>query len=239
MQMSGRVEPYEAAAGFIATQFPACSAAFLSGSVTRGEATATSDLDIVVVSPIGQPTFRASYRFMGWPVEAFTYTPETLRAWWAKDVATRLPKLPLMCAEGTILRDEHEIATTLQAEARKIIAAGPPSLTPDEITRMRYALTDVMEDLAGSQRPAETLLVAAQVADCAADLMLGLRQAWRGHGKWTMRALRRCDPTLADSLTTALLALAQRDDRAPLLAFAQAALAPVDGPLFAGYQVGG
>jgi hypothetical protein len=227
--------PQSAAAAFIAARFPACSAAFLGGSVVRGEATATSDLDIVVVSPADHPTFRALYRFMGWPVEVFTYTAETLRAWWAKDVAMRLPKLPLMCAEGIILRDGDGLATALQAEAKQIIAAGPPPLTSEEITRLRYALTDVMDDLHGSERPAETLLVAAQVAEYAADLILGQRRAWAGHGKWALRALRRCDPALA----AALLALTQQGDRAPLLAFAQAALAPVGGPLFEGYQVGG
>lgn len=46
--MPSKIEPLEAAQRFISTQFPRCQAALLAGSVGRGQATATSDLDIIL-----------------------------------------------------------------------------------------------------------------------------------------------------------------------------------------------
>ena len=43
-----RPQPIEAASKFIEDHFPKCNAALLAGSVIRGEATETSDLDIIV-----------------------------------------------------------------------------------------------------------------------------------------------------------------------------------------------
>ncbi len=43
------MKPIEAAQNIITLQFPNCDVALLGGSVARGEATKTSDLDIVIV----------------------------------------------------------------------------------------------------------------------------------------------------------------------------------------------
>ena len=43
------MKPIEAAQNIITSQFPNCDVALLGGSVARGEATKTSDLDIVIV----------------------------------------------------------------------------------------------------------------------------------------------------------------------------------------------
>jgi len=40
----------DAARAFVEYSFPACDAAFVAGSAVRGEATTTSDLDIVIVT---------------------------------------------------------------------------------------------------------------------------------------------------------------------------------------------
>jgi len=45
-----KMEGQDAARAFVAKHFPDCLAAVLFGSVARGEATATSDLDIIMTS---------------------------------------------------------------------------------------------------------------------------------------------------------------------------------------------
>jgi predicted nucleotidyltransferase len=45
-----KMEGQDAARAFVATHFPYCLAAVLFGSVARGEATAASDLDIIIVT---------------------------------------------------------------------------------------------------------------------------------------------------------------------------------------------
>ena len=51
-----RLDAVEAALAVVERDCPTCLAAFLAGSVVQGEATATSDLDIMVIVPEGSPT---------------------------------------------------------------------------------------------------------------------------------------------------------------------------------------
>jgi predicted nucleotidyltransferase len=44
------MDALEAVKIFLDQRFPECSAAFLAGSVIRGEGTSTSDLDIVIIT---------------------------------------------------------------------------------------------------------------------------------------------------------------------------------------------
>lgn len=64
----------EAAHAFVAHRFPNCSAAFLAGSVVRGEATSTSDLDIVIVGDDIRAPYRESFHELSWPIETFVHT---------------------------------------------------------------------------------------------------------------------------------------------------------------------
>jgi len=66
-----KMEGQDAARAFVATHFPDCLAAVLFGSVARGEATATSDLDIIIVTHEDIGPYRKSYREYGWFIEAF------------------------------------------------------------------------------------------------------------------------------------------------------------------------
>src|SRR5262245_59462550 len=72
---SNRLPPIEVASAFIDGHFPRCLAAFLAGSSSRGEATPTSDLDLLIVDP-GEPAPRwATFHAMGWPIETFLLSP--------------------------------------------------------------------------------------------------------------------------------------------------------------------
>jgi predicted nucleotidyltransferase len=51
---------------------------FLAGSIVRGEGSLFSDLDLVVVYTRLACAYRESFRFAGYPVEAFVHDPETL-----------------------------------------------------------------------------------------------------------------------------------------------------------------
>ena len=53
-------------------------AVFAAGSIIRGEGTPFSDLDLVVVYAELRCAFRQSFRFGGYPVEAFVHDPATL-----------------------------------------------------------------------------------------------------------------------------------------------------------------
>src|SRR5215813_7999201 len=71
---SMKMEGQDAARAFVTTHFPDCLGAVLFGSVARGEPTATSDLDIIIVTHEDISPYRKSYREYGWFIEAFVGT---------------------------------------------------------------------------------------------------------------------------------------------------------------------
>ena len=228
-----RPNPVVAGRAFVEGHFPECRAAFVAGSFLRGEATPTSDLDIVVVDDLADAPFRASYHEFGWPIEAFVHTVESCRWYFVND--GRRPSLAMMCHEGEVVRDREGFAGHIRAEARELLTAGPRPLSPEELASWRYGLTDALDDFVGCDREDEGVFIASIVAQEATDLVLLLNRQWLGAGKWTPRALRRFDPELAERLGTALTAYTRHGDKGELIAFATAALDMTGGRLFQGY----
>lgn len=230
-----RGEPREAAESVIDERFADCLAAFVGGSVFRGEDTATSDLDMVIITDREGAPFRHSLRTHGWPVETFVHTRRSYRRFFAAEVERRRPTLATMCAEGLMLRDREGLGTRIREEAQALIDRGPPPPTAEEIEHSRYSVTDLIDDLTGVERLEEGVFIAHDLAVAAADLILLHNRRWTGIGKWAPRALRRFDDDLACRLESALLAYSRTGAKDDLIAFADAALAPVGGRLWDGY----
>jgi predicted nucleotidyltransferase len=77
------------------------AATFAAGSIVRGEGTSTSDLDLVVVYAQLSRAYRESFRFDGYPVEAFIHDPATLEYFVLEiDRPSGVPALSQMIAEG-------------------------------------------------------------------------------------------------------------------------------------------
>lgn len=232
--------PLQVAGRLVTQDFEGCLAAFLAGSVIRQEHTSTSDLDIVIVTEADAAApYRRSLLRGGWPIELFVHTPDSLRRFFASDCAGGTPSLPQMCAEGLIVWQLDEIAETIKAEARQILAKGPAPLGPDELLSWRYSISDLLEDLRGSQRPEESLFIAAELAESAGGFHLARLQRWRGHGKWLYRSLKKADPLLAERLVEALHRAYCDQLVQPLIQLVEETLAPAGGPLFDGYYLGG
>jgi hypothetical protein len=120
-----------------------------------------------------------------------------------------------------------------QAECARILAAGPPPLTREEIDRQRYALTDLIDDLNHAVDVAERITMTATGWVAAGDAALRLGGHWTGRGKWLLRELRDMDPELAGEW------LAAAGSAARTATFAREVLDRSGGPLFDGYRAAG
>jgi len=227
------MEPANAAGDLVAARFPRARAAFLGSGVLSARRTATSDLDIVVLTDDPAAPYRESLIWRGWPAELFVQRPGSIGAWFAKDTARRRPTLARLCADGVILADADGTAATVREQARAVLATGPPPLGIREREARRYGLTDLLDDLAGSTDPGETVVIAWHVLERTAELALLLSDHWLGGAKWLLRELRAAEPALADAL------IAAREDPARLTALADAVLARAGGRLWAGYRQAG
>jgi hypothetical protein len=228
-------DPIQAARSFVDHHFPDALAAIVGGSFLRGEATSTSDLDIVVVADLEDAPFRASYREFGWPIEALVHTRESYRWYFESDAKHFNASLARMCSEGVVLFNVGGLADRIKLEASQLIERGPPPLAPEELESRRYGLTDVLDDFVGCNREDEGILIAAALAAQAAHIILLQNRRWIGHGKWVLRSLRLFDSELAGRLASALTEYARAGDKQRLISFAEEALAQAGGPLFEGY----
>jgi len=217
------MDPLTDARDLVTARFPDATWAVLTGSVLGPHRTAGSDLDIVVLRE-GEPGYRESLRFRGWPVELFVHTPARLAAFLERERAARKPSTHRMLARGVPVAGDPG---DLMARCARVLADGPGPLDRAERDGLRYGLTDLLDDYTHAADPGERAVVAAALWSESARAALAFSGRWVSNGKWLLRELREFDPALAGRW------LAARDDPA---AFAAEALALGGGPLFEGYR---
>jgi predicted nucleotidyltransferase len=232
------MEPVEAAADFVTSHFPVARAAFLGGSVLTSDATQTSDLDVVVVLDGPPAPYRETFRHRGWVVEAFVHTRDSLLHYYEHDRSRRVCSLLRMCGESRVLVDTG-IAEEIQAEARRRIADGPGALTDEERDALRYAVTDLLDDLAGCRSDDERPYIAASLTVQVAQLALAAAGAWSGNGKALHRSLAAVDPALAARLVDGHRRSLCHGSDEVLRDAALEVLHRVGGPLLEGYRLRG
>jgi predicted nucleotidyltransferase len=177
----------------VAERFPDARAAWLAGSVVSGDATPTSDLDITVLLPGPPAPFRESLEYDGWPVELFVHTRQTVARWIAKDIERRRPTLARLISTGVVLLDDDGVGAALAEGCTSLLAAGPGPVSDADRDSMRYALTDILDDLADCTEPVLSAAVAFAAWEQAVRLLLAIDGRWWGTGKWLVRELRRTE----------------------------------------------
>ena len=103
-------------------RYKEAEAVFAAGSIVRGEGTPFSDLDLVVVYAELRCAFRESFRFGGYPVEAFVHDPATLEYFFAARSVDRF--LTVAWCIRTLGRREGETGSPSP------VTHHPSSLTP-------------------------------------------------------------------------------------------------------------
>jgi len=234
-----KMEGQDAARAFVATHFPDCLAAVLFGSVARGEATATSDLDIIIVANEDISPYRKSYREYGWFIEAFVggrkYNEEKIR----RIHGRHIPSFLASYAESVILKDQHDFARDLQEKAIAILKRGPDELTSQEIDTYRYVITDWLDDFVDSKSYEESLFIAYDLAAKVGEFLLAYNRNWIGERKWLYRALQKLDQGLADHLIEELKSFYQTGSKEGLIGIVVRVLDLAGGKLYEGYTRAG
>lgn len=232
-----RPDPLETARDLVTTRFPDALGAWLGGSTAAGRTTETSDLDVVVVLAYAD-VHRESLEHAGWPVELFVHDPDSVRWFVDKDTARRRPTMARMVGRGLPIVEGAE-ARALAVECGQVLAEGPGPLPRDQLDAARYALTDLLDDLAGGGSEAEVAATAVALWQGTAELVLDVHQRWRGTAKWLARELDALDHDLGTSYADELAAplrTALAGDPGPLVRGAEEVLAMAGGRLWAGYR---
>ncbi|WP_406451859.1 nucleotidyltransferase domain-containing protein [Streptomyces sp. NBC_00876] len=232
------MDAIDAARAVVKDHHPDARAAFLGGSVLTARRTATSDLDIVVLLHGSPAPYRASLQHGEWPVEMFVHTEATWHAYVEREVRKRRSPLLWMCADGLLLLDADGVGARLAAQARKLTVAGPPPVSAEEIDDRRYAITDLLDDLAGSTDRSERLFIATELVRRTGELALAVGGSWNGGGKWLARRLETMAPELAMRLHDGMREVLEGRIESLVAAVAEV-LEQAGGRLWAGYKRGG
>jgi predicted enzyme related to lactoylglutathione lyase len=231
-------DPTTAALEVVAERFRDAAAAFLCGSVVRGEATASSDLDLVVVYERVERARRESFLHGAWPVEVFVHDPETLRYFFVQaDRSEGVPSLADMVAGGIALPRESDFSRALRALANEVLASGPPPWGKGQIDASRYEITNLVDDLASARSRAERVAIVTKLYTAVASHFFRAQGLWSAKGKAIPRKLAAAAPDFAARFDAAFDDAFARDRTAAVIALCDSVLAQHGGRLFAGHEV--
>lgn len=212
-------------------------AIFAAGSIVRGEGTPFSDLDLVVVYARLSCAYRESFRFDGYPVEAFVHDPTTMEYFFLEvDRPSGVPALPQMIVEGVEVPGPSDMSRDLKPRAVAVIEAGPPALDSESEQRMRYVVSDLLDDLRAPRSNDELIGAGARLYEQLADYHLRRRGLWSAKGKAIPRVLQQADAALCVVYCDAFGELFTRGDPRAVVRLAENLLRESGGPLFDGYR---
>lgn len=235
--MNDQEIPAAQALHLVTTLFPHALGAMLGGSAAQGRAAATSDLDVAVLLPDSDTSRREVIRHEGRLVELFLNTLADMPEFFEWDRSRRRGTVLFIYDQGLPLMDPHGHLSRTCEQARAVLAAGPPPLTPAEWERGRYGLTCFMDDLIDtpSTNRYEQLSLADFTLREATHLLTAHHNAWTGIGKWLPRRLLSADPARGKALLGGHQAVAEHADSTLLAAAAEQVLDLVGGPMREGY----
>ncbi|GAA2104985.1 nucleotidyltransferase domain-containing protein [Streptomyces albiaxialis] len=244
--MDARTAPADRARALADDRFPHALGTLLGGSAATGRATATSDLDVVVLLPEGETSRREVIRHEGRPAELFLHTLADVPGHFERDRRLRRGTILFLYDQGTVLGDPHGHMARLRDRARALLAEGPPPLAPAEWERGRYVLTCFLDDLNDTSPDDrhdgynrydrhEQLVLADFALREAAHLLTAHHGRWTGIGKWLPRRLLAADPVRGGELLEGHRAVAERADVGPLAMAVERVLNLLGGPLREGY----
>ena len=218
-------------------KFPSAQAAFCAGSIVRGEATETSDIDLVVIFPKLKQAWRESFIVDGLPVEAFVHDPSTLYYFFEEiDAKSGAPSLPQMVVEGILVWGDESNVKQLRAVASGLLKKGPKRLSDDDICNRVYVITDLVDDFKSPRSRIEAIGIATRLYESLADFALRSQGKWSGAGKQIPRALARASANLHHKFTTAFEAFFRSGDASQIINLAEELVEPFGGFVFDGYK---
>ncbi|MFJ5714282.1 nucleotidyltransferase domain-containing protein [Neobacillus sp. NPDC093127] len=237
MEEINRLSAIEAAQQFIHKYFPYCQGALLAGSVVRGEATETSDLDIVIFDQTISSSYRESLIEFGWAIEVFVHNLSSYKHFFNNDVERARPSLPRMVSEGIILRDIG-IMDSIKKEAKELLTNGPAEWSIETIELKRYFITDALDDFIGCSNRAKEIFIASTLAELVSEFVLRTNRKWIGASKWIVRALRNYDEDFANLFVEVFDHFYRTGEKKPVVEFVDQVLDPFGGRLFHGFSLG-
>jgi hypothetical protein len=236
--MKAKTDPQIAARKILEEKFPGAKVVFLAGSMIRGEGTQYSDLDLVVLFESVDHAWRESFMFDEWPVEAFVHDPKTLKYFFEEILGkSGCPSLPQMVLEGIVIPEPNSFSDSLKKMADDVIRSGPPPISQQDIDKMRYAISDLIDDLREPRSKTEAIATASRLYPVLADFFLRTKGLWSANGKTIPRVLAKNDPNFEKMFSSSFESLFSEGSTTKVISLTGEVLKPFGGFLFSGYRL--
>ena len=219
-----RRPPFDVACDILKDRYPDALLAFVAGSFNRGEATTFSDIDLVVLFQKLDNAWRESFVFQDWPVEVFAHDPETLRYFFRDDAMSGVPSLPAMVLKAPAFPTGHPMSNELKAIAKQVLSDRPPLWDAETLSRKRYAISDLIDDLRDPRNAIEAAATIGRLHEQLGDFYFRSLGIWSASGKHIPRRLEKSDAAALDGQRNKLILLTEE------------VLHPHGGFLFEGYR---
>jgi hypothetical protein len=220
------------------SKYPDASVVFLAGSIVRGEGTPCSDLDLVIIFDKLPAAYRESFYFQDFPVEAFVHDPETLNYFLDEiDRPSGIPSLAQMILEGVEVPKPNDLSQSLKRLAASAIELGPPKLSEEDIRKLRYNITNLVDDIRQPRSKAELVAAGAELYEALADCYFRTNDLWSAKGKSIPRMLKQVDDDLCSRYCNSFEDLLVYGQREKVIALAEQILGQAGGFLFDGHKL--
>lgn len=218
-------------------RYPGADVIFLAGSLLRGEGTPYSDLDLVVIFEQLPHAWRESFSFQGYPVEAFVHDPETFNHFISElGRPSGLSAMAYMVAEGVEVPRPSEISRSVKRIAADLIAAGPPKLSDEDERKLRYTITNLIDDIRQPRSREELVASGAELYGALANYYFRANGLWSAVNKSIPRKLGKTDPELYSRFREGFEELFAGGRSDKVITLAEEILKPHGGFLFDGYK---
>ncbi|MES2025863.1 MAG: nucleotidyltransferase domain-containing protein [Pseudomonadota bacterium] len=229
--------PVDVARKVLEEYFPDAIVGFVGGSFNRGEETAYSDIDLVVIFNKVDFAWRESFVFEQWPIEVFAHDPETLHYFFREiDAKSGIPSLASMVSEGPAIGEDQALAGALENLANHFLQGQPVIWSKETIDQQRYAITDLLDDLREPRNTFEAHITIGALHEVLGNFYFRSQCLWSASRKHIPRRLLKIDPVFYSEWVSSFEdAYAGQYDH--LLLTAERILAPHGGFLFADYRI--
>jgi hypothetical protein len=142
-----------------------------------------------------------------------------------------------MVLQGVEVPESNDTNRALKALAKAVIAIGPPPLSPEDERKLRYGITDLIDDIRSPRSHEELIGSGARLFEALANYHLRANGLWSAKGKSIPGALGRANPDLSGRYCRVFDGLFKKGETGPVVALAEELLVPQGGLLFEGYRL--
>jgi hypothetical protein len=232
-----RFEPLPTIQKLIKERYPDAKAAFWAGSVSQGEGTSASDLDLIIVFEEVAHAYREAFIYDGWPIDAFIHDLETLRYFFKESRAGNgISGLSHMILNGREITNPGVFSENVKTLAQKVLNVGPAIWDQEQINKERFLITDVLDDIQYPAGRDEQIASAAWLLEALGQFYFRSQNKWCASGKSIIRYLKSDNPDLALEFTQAFERLFQTGHSAALELLVKKILEPYGGYLWDGFR---